>query len=135
MVSDLHNAEFGKDNSTLLRMLSKSRPDIIVITGDLADSTHTDIHTALAFAKKAVQIAPVYYEEQMMSDHTALANKCPVILLQKPLPHFSIFSDMVFCCIRTFEVGNLLSVNGKSPEKTRRIRTASSPHRSCSTAP
>ena len=60
-VSDLHNAELGKDNSTLLRMLSESRPDIIVITGDLVDSTHTDIDTALAFAKKAVQIAPVYY--------------------------------------------------------------------------
>ncbi len=60
-VSDLHNAEFGKDNSTLLRMLSESGPDIIVITGDLVDSTHTDIDTALSFAKEAVQIAPVYY--------------------------------------------------------------------------
>ena len=60
-VSDLHNAEFGKDNSTLLRMLSESGPDIIVITGDLVDSAHTDIDTALSFAKEAVQIAPVYY--------------------------------------------------------------------------
>ena len=60
-VSDLHNAEFGKDSSTLLRMLSESGPDIIVITGDLVDSTHTDIDTALSFAKEAVQIAPVYY--------------------------------------------------------------------------
>ena len=60
-VSDFHNAEFGKDNSTLLRMLSESGPDIIVITGDLVDSTHTDIDTALSFAKEAVQIAPVYY--------------------------------------------------------------------------
>ena len=59
--SDLHNAEFGKDNSTLLRMLSESGPDIIVITGDLVASTHTDIDTALSFAKEAVQIAPVYY--------------------------------------------------------------------------
>ena len=47
--------------SVLLRMLSESGPDIIVITGDLVDSTHTDIDTALAFAKEAVQIAPVYY--------------------------------------------------------------------------
>ena len=60
-VSDLHNAKLGKDSSTLLRMLSESRPDIIVITGDLVDSMHTDIDTALAFAKEAVQIAPVYY--------------------------------------------------------------------------
>ena len=47
-VSDLHNAEFGKDNSTLLRMLSENKPDIIVITGDFVDSSHTDIGTALS---------------------------------------------------------------------------------------
>ena len=57
-VSDLHNAEFGKDNAALLRMLSESEPDMIVITGDLVDSSHTDIDTALAFAKEAVLIAP-----------------------------------------------------------------------------
>lgn len=60
-VSDLHNAEFGKDNAALLRMLSESEPDIIVMTGDLVDSSHTDIESALAFAKEAVLIAPVYY--------------------------------------------------------------------------
>ena len=37
--------------SVLLRMLSESGPDIIVITGDLVDSTHTDIDTALAFER------------------------------------------------------------------------------------
>ncbi len=41
----------------LLRMLSESGPDIIVITGDLVDSMHTDIDTAPAFAKEAVQTA------------------------------------------------------------------------------
>ncbi len=60
-VSDLHNAEFGKDNAALLRMLSESEPDMIVITGDLVDSSHTDIDTALAFAKEAVLSSPVYY--------------------------------------------------------------------------
>ena len=42
-VSDLHNAEFGENNVRLLELLSESRPDIIVITGDLVDSGHTDI--------------------------------------------------------------------------------------------
>lgn len=60
-VSDLHNAEFGRNNATLLRMLSENEPDIIVITGDMVDFSHTDIDIALAFAKEAVQIAPVYY--------------------------------------------------------------------------
>ena len=31
-VSDLHNAEFGRGNETLLKLLRESEPDIIVIT-------------------------------------------------------------------------------------------------------
>ena len=60
-VSDLHNAEFGKDNSELLQMLSKTMPDIIVITGDLVDAQHTDMDIALNFVNEAAQIAPIYY--------------------------------------------------------------------------
>lgn len=60
-VSDLHNAEFGKSNLTLLRKLEAEKPDIIVITGDLADSRRTNIEIALEFAEKAMKIAPVYF--------------------------------------------------------------------------
>ncbi len=60
-VSDLHNAEFGEGNTILLQAISGATPDVIVITGDLVDSRHTDIDIALAFAEEAVQIAPVYY--------------------------------------------------------------------------
>ena len=60
-VSDLHNAEFGEENSDLLELLSEVEPHVIVLTGDLIDSRHTDIEIALDFAGKAVQIAPVYY--------------------------------------------------------------------------
>ncbi len=60
-VSDLHNAEFGAENTKLLQIISESTPDIIVITGDLIDMNHTNIDTALDFAKNAVQIAPTYY--------------------------------------------------------------------------
>lgn len=59
-VSDLHNAEFGKDNIELLELLSEKKPDIIVITEDLMDAGHTDIGVALDFAKGSVNIAPVY---------------------------------------------------------------------------
>ncbi len=60
-VSDLHNAEFGTDNSKLLQIISEAVPDTIVITGDLIDASHTNIDVAVDFAKAAVQIAPVYY--------------------------------------------------------------------------
>lgn len=60
-VSDLHNTEFGAGNETLLSLLEKARPDIIVITGDLIDSRRTDVDVALEFARGAVEVAPVYY--------------------------------------------------------------------------
>ena len=60
-VSDLHNAEFGEGNEKLIELLSQTDPDMIVITGDLIDSRHTDIEIALEFARQAIKIAPVYY--------------------------------------------------------------------------
>ena len=60
-VSDLHNAEFGEGNEKLIELLSQTNPDIIVITGDLIDSRHTDIEIALEFARQAIKLAPAYY--------------------------------------------------------------------------
>ncbi len=60
-VSDLHNAQFGKENETLLRLLKEAKPDIIAITGDLIDSRKTEIRVALKFVKEAMKIAPCYF--------------------------------------------------------------------------
>lgn len=60
-ISDLHNAEFGTGNSTLLSILQKEAPDIIVFTGDFVDSRHTDMDVSVAFAEETVKIAPCYY--------------------------------------------------------------------------
>lgn len=60
-ISDLHNAEFGKNNEKLLRILREESPNIIAFTGDLVDSNHTDIDCALLFVRQAVEIAPCYY--------------------------------------------------------------------------
>ena len=60
-VSDLHNAEFGENNAKLLKLLSESKPDIIVITGDFIDASHTDVGIALGFAQESVKIAPTYF--------------------------------------------------------------------------
>lgn len=60
-VSDLHNGEMGQNNEILLQMLESVQPDMIAITGDLVDSRNTDFETALAFAEKAMEIAPCYY--------------------------------------------------------------------------
>ena len=60
-VSDLHNAEMGKDNDKLLKMLREAEPDIIAITGDIIDSRNTDVEIALNFTRAAMEIAPCYY--------------------------------------------------------------------------
>uniref|UniRef100_UPI002FE6E0CC metallophosphoesterase n=1 Tax=Parablautia muri TaxID=2320879 RepID=UPI002FE6E0CC len=60
-ISDLHNVEFGKNNAELLKLLSESKPDIIVITGELIDANHTDVGIALGFAQESDRIVPTYY--------------------------------------------------------------------------
>lgn len=60
-ISDLHNAQFGKDNKRLTAKLKEIRPDIIVLTGDLIDSRKTNCQVAINFAAQAVKIAPTYY--------------------------------------------------------------------------
>jgi len=60
-VSDLHNAEFGKENEKLLTLLRQTEPDIIAITGDIVDSRRTDTGIALGFLEEAVKIAPCFF--------------------------------------------------------------------------
>ena len=60
-VSDLHNKEFGKDQKILVSLTKEIAPDIIVVTGDLIDSNHTDIKAAIDYISQAVLIAPVYF--------------------------------------------------------------------------
>ena len=60
-ISDLHNARFGKEQTRLLAAVAEQEPDIIAVTGDLIDSSHTNMDVAMAFMEQATEIAPVYY--------------------------------------------------------------------------
>lgn len=89
-ISDLHNTEFGQNNSQLLKILQKEAPNMIVLTGDLVDSIHTDISIAVSFAERAVNIAPCYYitgnhEAWLKEQYNELEEKlkkCGVIVLR-----------------------------------------------------
>lgn len=59
-LSDIHGRCFGKDNSRLLKTVEDLSPDIIVITGDLADK-HADIAVIDALMERLCAIADVYY--------------------------------------------------------------------------
>ena len=65
-LSDLHTAQFGKDNERLIDSVTEQKPDIIVITGDLlvrhmgrTDGEQTKAITP--FLEKLVKIAPCYF--------------------------------------------------------------------------
>ena len=60
-VSDLHNKEFGLNQHKLLEKIEKAKPDIIVVTGDLIDSSNTNIDIAMDFINGAINIAPIFY--------------------------------------------------------------------------
>ena len=60
-LSDLHNAQFGDHNRTLVEAVKRQRPDLIVMSGDMLnrDEENTGIVTSLI--ADLADIAPVYY--------------------------------------------------------------------------
>lgn len=60
-ISDLHNVKFGKNNQKLVDRIRECEPDMIVLTGDLVDSNHTNVDRAVKFVDEIVKICPVYY--------------------------------------------------------------------------
>lgn len=78
-ISDLHNKEFGTKQSKILAQIEKINPDIIVVTGDLIDSNHTNIDVAMDLMNGAIDIAPIYYvsgnHEAWSSSYSELKTK------------------------------------------------------------
>ena len=60
-ISDLHSKEFGKNNSTLYKIIIKQKPDIIVATGDLIDSNMKRIDEIIEFCSSINKDIPMYY--------------------------------------------------------------------------
>ena len=101
-VSDLHNAEMGDGNEKLLAMLRAAEPDMIAITGDMIDSRNTNVEVALAFAEKAMQIAPCYYvtgnHEARVSEYDELKaglETCGVIVLENEREQIEVFGELI----------------------------------------
>ena len=60
-LSDLHNKKFGDNGKKLADKVLKLNPNIVVITGDIIDSNHCNINTAINTVKKIADTVPVYY--------------------------------------------------------------------------
>ena len=81
-VSDLHDAELGKNHSNLIRKVASTEPNIIVVTGDVIDSRRYDLEKSLSAIKQLVEIAPVYY---VLGNHEVATNEMDYIYEQLEL--------------------------------------------------
>lgn len=61
VLSDLHNAEFGEENSDLIAAIKKEKPDLIAMVGDMVNKDDTDISVIRTLCRNLEDIAPVYY--------------------------------------------------------------------------
>lgn len=91
-LTDLHNSEFGANNSRLISTVRNQSPDLILLTGDLlnSDEQRTDIATDLI--TRLCDIAPVYcsngnheieYQENYGVDVDELYREAGAVVLEK----------------------------------------------------
>lgn len=59
-LSDLHNSEFGENNSKLIDRVRSLHPDIIVFAGDMINQEDGDYSVLFDLTDKLAEIAPVY---------------------------------------------------------------------------
>ena len=71
-VSDLHNATFGKNQSSLIKKVKAASPDAIFLTGDLVDSNRYDLDASLVLVDALVKMSEVYY---VTGNHEVASNK------------------------------------------------------------
>jgi predicted MPP superfamily phosphohydrolase len=72
-LSDLHNKNFGDNNSILIKKIASENPDIIVMTGDMVNARDTDFKVFTNFAEQISKNYNTYYivgnHEQSLSDN------------------------------------------------------------------
>lgn len=60
-LTDLHNSEFGKNNERLVRMVSRQRPDLILMTGDMLNGREDETEIEASLVRRLTEVAPVYF--------------------------------------------------------------------------
>lgn len=74
-ISDFHNTTSDVITSKLIDAINSSKPDIIVITGDLVDYYNEKTEISIEFLKRIISVAPIYYisgnHEARIDDYTS----------------------------------------------------------------
>lgn len=86
-ISDFHNARFGNAVESIVDGINEEKPDIIVITGDLIDSSNTNIEVSLDLVKGLVEIAPCYF---VTGNHEAWVNNDDYQILENGLTEYGV---------------------------------------------
>ena len=60
-LTDLHNAQFGKNNSELVSLVKQQNPDLIVMTGDMLNRDDPDTEIVEQLISDLSPVAPIYY--------------------------------------------------------------------------
>lgn len=60
-ISDLHSKEFGESQKKLVEKIKKSKPDIVVFTGDMVDRRALRLSPFLNVIKCLEDVTPMYY--------------------------------------------------------------------------
>ena len=91
-LTDLHNSEFGEDNSRLVSAVRAQSPDLILLTGDLLNSNEQRTDIATNLITQLCDIAPVYcsngnheieYQENYGVDVDELYREAGAVVLEK----------------------------------------------------
>jgi len=60
-LSDLHGANFGKNQSRLIKMVKNRHFDLVAVTGDMVDARNPDIRPGITLAARMRTLAPVFF--------------------------------------------------------------------------
>ena len=60
LISDLHNKEYGTDNSELVNKIKEQQPDFIAVAGDMVTRNYINDDIMKILLTKISKIAPVY---------------------------------------------------------------------------
>lgn len=91
-LTDLHNSEFGEANTRLVDLVTRQRPDLILMTGDMLNGREDETEIAVNLVRRLTEAAPVYFSygnhevthEQMYArDLTALFEKAGATVLNR----------------------------------------------------
>jgi len=61
VLSDLHLQEFGKDNIELVQEITRLKPDIIAMAGDMINQDDPDESVVVTLCRQLVDVAPVFF--------------------------------------------------------------------------